>query len=200
MGEIHATLGPVFGGKSKALQHKYRSMCLANPTKTICLIPAIDTRYSSGELNVSHDGTRISAKRVSNLTEDPPGLEQAEYIFVDEAQFIPGFAQFCLRQLDKGKKVYFSALNADYLGRPWPEVQALVPALVTSCTILSGVCVACHGPAYYSRRLDATNDALIDIGSDDKYVVTCRAHWKPEFCITAEMLESRARVLLQLSV
>lgn len=199
---IEVILAPMFSGKTAELQNRFRKTFQKHPDSTICFIPSIDTRYSRNALSVSHDGSRIYARRISSLESDPEGIEDIEYFFIDEGQFIAGLADFCIRMKRAGKHVCVAGLNSTYKGEAWPEIAKLVPVHVTHYTALKAVCVVCRKEANYSRRLndDGDDSTLVDVGGGEKYVATCLEHFDNTVVITPKMIQKQNDVLDKLRV
>jgi thymidine kinase len=199
---ITLIVGCMFAGKSTKLHKRYKKTYLKYPDKTICLVPSIDTRYTKTPLSVSHDGSQIYAKHVTSLETDPTGIENAQYIFIDEGQFLKGLSDFCIRQKRAGKDVTIAALNSDCLGNAWPEIDALVPVHVSSYIALTAVCVVCRKDAFYSRKLKSSAGVkdIIDVGGSEKYVPVCLQHFEDTEPIPASVLEKHKNDLNKLIV
>ena len=203
MGSIEILLGPMMAGKTTELQKRYCRRFLANPSSTVCLIPRIDTRYTRKSLSVSHDGKKVYATRVDSLEMDPPIVEHAQYIFVDEGQFIRGLAAFCLRQKKQGKHVCVAALSSDFRGNAWDEVSRLVPVHVSKIHTYTGVCLVCKQDAFYTRKIGGemqVDGSAVDVGGSEKYVTVCHRHFGNDTPITQDMLEERADTLYRLRI
>lgn len=198
--------GPMFANKSTRLHELYRQTRVRDNEATICLTPAIDTRYGERELSASHDGSRIYAHHVENLESDPLILSSStsiRNIFIDEGQFLVGLAAFCVRQRNQGRHVWVAALNSDSQGQAWPEIQKLVPAHVDEYISMKGVCIVCKQDAFCSRKISnggTDADGVIDVGGDDKYVCTCWKHFGKQTVITEEMLKERQSVIYKLKL
>ena len=67
-----------------------------------------------------------------------------------------------------------SGLDSDFRRQPFEEITQLV-AKAERITKLQAVCFCCYELASYSRRIDASNTTVEDIGGSDKYVACCRA-------------------------
>jgi len=185
---INIIVGCMFGGKSTELHKRFRTTFQKHPSCTVCFVPSIDNRYSKNALSVSHDGSRIYASHIDSLTLDPVGIENATNIFIDEGQFLEGLADFCIRQKLAGKHITVAALSSDFMGKAWPEIQALVPVHVSNYTALTAVCVVCRQDAFYSRKLVASS-TLVDVGGSDKYVAVCLKHFKDTTPIPTKTLD-----------
>jgi thymidine kinase len=86
---------------------------------------------------------------------------------------MPRLREFCIAMAARGKMVIVAALDADYKQQPFAEICLLV-AQAEHVEKLSSICFACHGNAYFSRRINAESTTLQLIGGADKYVASCR--------------------------
>lgn len=192
-GSIEVIVGPMFSSKSTQLMETARR-CVIMGMRICFIIPARDDRYvpKAIAMNKSHDGICMQAVRVETLAQDPDEVAAADAVFVDEGHFFPGLGDFCLRQKRAGKRVYVAGLTSDYNGKPWPELQALVPAHVDKITLKHAVCVLCKGDALYTRKIAGDKFELVDFGSDDKYVSTCLTHLTVPDEVPKQVLVDRA--------
>lgn len=195
-GATHLFIGPMFAGKTRVLMEEAKKAVLALQDVAFLKFEG-DTRYAipgRSDLAHSHDGTCMRAIAVSTLAEDPAELKNAHYdvVCVDEGQFLPGLADFCMRQNVKGRTVYVSALNSkgDAERSGWPEVLKLIPWCNT-VNSLQSTCTICRAPAQCSRPI-AINDSG-GIGGAERYISTCAG------CYTAPLsptiLEKRQKAI-----
>jgi len=135
---------------------------------------AKDTRYSKDDV-ASHDKVTLRAKAaVSALSAIGDEWRDYEVIAVDEGQFFADLVPFCRTASDAGKTVIVSALDGDYLRKPFGHVCELVP-LCETVTKLTAVCMMCHTrEASFTRRTVASSENVL-IGGADMYIATCRA-------------------------
>jgi thymidine kinase len=194
---VRIRVGPMFGGKTTNLQEAYGN-ALVSGKKCLFLIYDKDTRYSMRALNVSHDGRTTIAVRVQNLLQDPPELtEQVNSIFIDEAHFLKGLKEFCIRHYLQGRHIEIAALTSDFRGNPWPYVQELIPAHVTEIKMCPGVCAFCQKEAFCTRKIHMDNQ-IEDIGGDEKYLPTCHLHLNQPEEVPDEIVEKRRAIIATL--
>ena len=93
-------------------------------------------------------------------------------IGIDEAQFFPDLASFCIEMANMGKIVYVAALSGTFDRKSFPEVAKLFPQFdkIIGC---NAVCVRCHDNASTSHR-KSDNTAEVVSGGADKYEDICR--------------------------
>ena len=177
---LHLIVGPMFAGKTSAIQaivRRYRSI----HKTTLVLTAAIDTRYqANANAIVSHDLADLPAMAI-HIDGLSTVLRTNEFtaafaIVVDEAQFFTGLYEFVMTCLDHGKHVVVVGLDSDADGNPFSHVLDLV-ALADSVekkTALCGHC--CDGtPAIFTRRIGLKGDRIA-VGGAEMYEPTCRAH------------------------
>lgn len=168
-------MGCMFSGKTTEMFRQVRKHVCGGDIPLIVRF-AGDTRYSRAALASSHDAVQMEAM----CTEDPwcdddvrMAADHADVIGVDEGQFMAHLAEFCAHYASRGKHVVVAALDGTFDQRAWPEVTRLIPLADHVCK-LHAVCVVCHGTAAFTRRLDAQNTRVCDIGGADKYIACCR--------------------------
>ncbi len=180
VGSITAIVGPMFSGKTSALQELARRAALSG--NILYLIPACDTRYDAHPttpLNKSHDGTAVRAVRIQGSIQDLMPPDDASCIFIDEAQFVHGIERYVLRARDAGKHVFFACLRTDYAGSVWYNTNNLISAHATNVVIKTGVCIVCSGDAHYTRlKANSIRGAQQKelIGGDELYACACHVH------------------------
>ena len=186
-GKITLITGPMFSGKPSEL-HERAKWAMLSGASVVFLVPAVDTRAAG----MSHDAMQIhTVVAVENLHDDSVAGE-ADFVFVDEGQFLAGLSAFCVRQRAYGRTVCVAALASDSDGRAWPEISQLALAHTDEWVQRKGVCVACREPAMYSRRLDGAAASALDLGGDEKYAPVCYVHFAPAFRLTPDHLQRRA--------
>lgn len=198
MHETELILGPMFAGKTTELMNRLKKH-LVQDRKVVLFTHGDDNRYSREALASSHDGKRMQAIRVRSVSEMKIEDNEVTVVGIDEGQFFPDLAGFCLEQNQLGRLVIVAALN--HIANPsrdvWPNVVPLLGfAFVTTIT---NVCVICRAPGLCSRRLTTTVGGgggetspppVVDIGSDDKYIPTCSKCYKVE-PVPVEVLQKR---------
>jgi thymidine kinase len=142
--------------------------------------PALDVRYDSSRI-CSHDGRDWEAFCVQRADEIllVPGVEEADVVAVDEAQFLddelPHVVQFLA---DRGKRVIVAALDQDFRGEPFGPVPAVM-AVAEFVDKLQAICARCGAPASRTQRLldghpAGEHDPLIKVGGMESYEARCR--------------------------
>lgn len=114
----------------------------------------------------------------------PQNLDAAS-IFVDEGQFYGNLVDFCLSVTQKGSHVVVAALDCDYLRRPWPSVERLIP----HCSFVQHLTARCEcgSPALWSARVGGSVE-LID--REATYIPTCTPCWEKHQCIFPDFFSS----------
>ncbi len=179
-GRIELAVGAMFSGKTSWVQGKARWSIIGG-LKVIFMIPTCEDRYDKRALNVSHDGLKMEAVRVTTLVGQDTNVPiDTDVICIDEAHFMPGLAMFCCAQRELGRKVYVAGLSSDKDGKPWPEMTFLMMH-ANAIHVFEGVCLVCQQPALYSRDISGrerdTSGSVVDIGGDEKYASTCFTHF-----------------------
>ena len=171
-GCIEAICGPMFSGKSEELIRRMRRAGIGRKRVQV-FKPAIDTRYSEGEI-VTHGDVRMRSETVSSAEEIAAKVcPQTEVVGIDEANFFgQELVEVADRLADSGKQVIVAGLDTDFLGRPFPPMPDLL-AIAESITKLLAICVCCGAPANRSYRL-VESDELILVGAADCYEARCR--------------------------
>lgn len=171
-GWIEVICGPMFSGKSEELIRRLRRAMIARKRVQV-FKPAIDTRYSAGEI-VSHGDLRMKSEVVNSAAEIYDRLDwRSEVIGIDEANFMgDGLADIAQRLADSGKQVIVAGLDTDYLGRPFAPIPDLL-CLAESITKTLAICVRCGNPAKHTQRLRGSEE-LIVVGASELYEARCR--------------------------
>lgn len=191
-GSISGRCGPMFSNKSTWLQKKF-DRAIIKGKRAVIITYAHDLRYSKRPLCVSHDGIGRSAIRAQDLLKDPEGLPAVvEEIFIDEAQFFKGLAQFCSRWRSNGCKVRFAGLNSTFQGTSWPNMADLLFAVPhVRVKFCYAICIVCNKKAFCTRKIGGDLQKVEDIGGDEKYVPTCVDHFEDSFAIPKEIIDKR---------
>eukprot|EP00698_Gefionella_okellyi_P022423 TRINITY_DN7430_c0_g1_i2.p1 TRINITY_DN7430_c0_g1~~TRINITY_DN7430_c0_g1_i2.p1 ORF type:complete len:150 (+),score=31.34 TRINITY_DN7430_c0_g1_i2:263-712(+) len=100
-------------------------------------------------------------------------VDDYDCIGIDEGQFFPDIVDWAEEQANKGKAVIVAALDGTFQRKPFGSVLDLIP-LAEAVTKLTAVCINCHQPAAFSKRI-GSETAVEVIGGAEKYVSVCRA-------------------------
>lgn len=178
-GWVEVICGSMFSGKSEELMRRLRRASIAHQS-VVVVKPALDVRYDSSRI-CSHDGRDWEAFCVQRADEIllVPGVEEADVVAVDEAQFLddelPHVVQFLA---DRGKRVIVAALDQDFRGEPFGPVPAVM-AVAEFVDKLQAICARCGAPASRTQRLidgrpAGEHDPLIKVGGMESYEARCR--------------------------
>jgi len=181
MADTNASLivfcGPMMSGKtSKLLMALER---LKYQHKRVAVFkPSLDVRYSASEI-VSHLGWRHPATTVQGGADILEALAEADVapdaIAVDEAFMIPGVAGVLTWLYRTGVDVVVSTLDISATGKPFPEVEKLLP-WATHIEKCSAVCTQCGRDAFYTHKKQVSTDDEIEVGGAEMYEPRCSRH------------------------
>ncbi|MHB8869908.1 MAG: thymidine kinase [Thermoleophilia bacterium] len=178
-GWVEVICGSMFSGKSEELMRRLRRASIARQ-RVVVVKPALDVRYDASRIS-SHDGRGWEAFCVQRADEIllVPGVEEADVVAVDEAQFLddelPHVVQFLA---DRNKRVIVAALDQDFRGEPFGPVPAVM-AMAEFVDKLQAICARCGAPASRTQRLldglpAGEHDPLVMVGGTESYEARCR--------------------------
>lgn len=171
-GRLELIIGPMFAGKTTELMRRVKREIHARKTCFVIKYSK-DTRYNDEHV-ASHDRSTLKANAsVSSLADVGDRWMSFEVIAIDEGQFYPDLIDFATKAADSGKIVIISALDGDYLRKPFGSICEIVP-MCESVDKLTAVCMMCHeAPAHFTRRtVQSCQQELI--GGAEMYIATCR--------------------------
>ena len=171
--ELIVYTGPMFSAKTSRLlstleRYKYQHK------KIVVFKPAIDDRYSSGEV-VTHTGWKVPAvcvKTGADILEHLANLDENPHVVaVDEAFMIPGSAEALIWLYRSGFTVVVSSLEMSASGNPFSEIEKLLvwSTRVEKCT---AVCTVCGRDAHYTHKKQ-TGGEEIEVGGSELYEPRC---------------------------
>mmetsp|Transcript_33528 Transcript_33528/g.39041 ORF Transcript_33528/g.39041 Transcript_33528/m.39041 type:complete len:236 (-) Transcript_33528:56-763(-) len=170
-GRIDIIFGPMFSGKSTALQMKVKRHSIAQK-KCLVVNYINDRRYDESDVVATHDGQTLKALRCTKLDEILDHYKSYDVVAIDEAQFFPEIVEICEKLANEGKIVIVAALDGTFQRKPFGRVHELIP-MAESVTKLTAVCMLCAGDAAFSQRtVDCQEIELI--GGGDIYRPVCR--------------------------
>jgi len=169
-GKIEVVVGPVYSGKSFYIISKaYENSRVKSMTKELVKIlmvrPDIDGLYRDSCIFESHVGNLfLDVREHENISLQliQPGHENRLFILengfdvyiIDDCHFFKETIAFAVLELaKKGKKIYVSGLNLDFVDRPFPATSALLS--IPECSIVNRYnnCSICGGKGYRTVRL-----------------------------------------------
>ncbi len=179
-GWVEVICGSMFSGKSEELMRRLRRASIAGQTIMV-VKPALDVRYGASRIR-SHDGRGWDAHCVHRADEILllPGVEHADVIAVDEAQFLDDDLPHVVAFLaDRGKRVIVAALDQDFRGEPFGSIPQVM-ATAEFVDKLQAICARCGAPASRTQRLidglpAGEHDPLIKVGGTESYEARCRS-------------------------
>lgn len=190
MAKLYFYYSSMNAGKSTALlqsSYNYRERGM----HTVILAPELDDRYGVGRVT-SRIGLEADALTFRS-GDDLYATVAAEYerqtlhcVLIDEAQFLTRQQVFELSEVTDRLNVPVLAygLRTDFQGEPFEGSKYLL-AWADNLKEIKAIC-HCGSKATMVLRLDAggrtvTEGSQVEIGGNDRYVSTCRRHFKERF-------------------
>lgn len=175
MGSISLFMGPMFSGKTTELMRCIRMATLAEQ-KCCILKYSKDVRYTSDNVISNHDAyMQPETDQVKIIVTDnlsAVNVDEFDVIGIDEGQFYPDL-YVCDSWAIRGKKVYVSALDGDFMRKPFEPITKLIP-LCEMVTKLTGVCMDCKkNPSVFTKRTVKSLEVVL-IGGSESYHAVCR--------------------------
>ena len=176
--------GPMFSGKTTKLIELYNvSVSNYGQEKCIAFNYKLDTRYGMN-LIITHDGKKIDCISIIDIDDfitneiTRPLILNAQYIFINEAQFFTNIDKLVLHLHNELKKdVILCGIDLDYKREQFGSMMNLVSS-ATKVYALKGVCKLCKGASEFSHRTVA-NSLQILIGYS-QYIPLCENCYKRE--------------------
>jgi len=175
---LDIVLGPMFSGKSSyATSFVRRQKAIGK--KVIVIKPNIDSRYSPGDVMVTHDReqTPCMVWDVSRLLAPSLEITNNDCIVIEEAQFFRGLRNFVIYMLKSyGRHVLLVGLDGDARQESFGDILSCIP-FATNVTKLHAYCMLCKDGtlAPFTKRND-NSGPQIDVGGSDKYLPVCLKH------------------------
>lgn len=175
-GNFELITGPMFSGKTSALIQKFQEAEKQN-IKAKCFKPVVDNRYAIDKI-VSHDGNKIEAAVIENVSDLLKIASEYKLVFIDEIQFLDPTITKIIEDLKKKSiDVVASGLEYDYMGNYFGEMKQLV-SQANSISRLTGTCMVCNAIGTHTFRKDKQNFDTVLVGSHDLYEIRCEACYK----------------------
>lgn len=170
-GRIEVVCGSMFSGKTEELIRRMRRAMFARQ-KVEIFKPAIDTRYSDGDV-VSHDRHAVKSTPIDSSAQILLLASDTDVVGIDEAQFFDdGLPDVCNQLANRGVRVIVAGLDMDYRGIPFGPIPALC-AIADEVTKVHAICVRCGALAYVSHRI-VDSDRRVLLGETQEYEPLCR--------------------------
>ena len=174
-GRIEVICGSMFSGKTEELIRRLRRAQFARQRVEI-FKPAIDTRYSEGEV-VSHDSHAIASTPIDSSASILLFTSEIDVVGIDEAQFFDkGLPDVCNQLADNGVRVIVAGLDMDFRGEPFGPMPALC-AIADEVSKVHAICVKCGELASFSHRT-VKNEKQVLLGETAEYEPLCRTCYR----------------------
>ena len=177
-GRLELIIGNMFSGKSSELIRRINRERSINK-KILIINYSGDNRYSRDSIS-THDLTKLKCLKLEKLLDLPEqNIQQYDSFFIDEAQFFGDLYSFCNIAVEKyNKHVVVSGLDGDSNRKPFGDIIKLIP-ICDTVDKLTAYCNKCNNGtlAPFSKKFSKTNESVIDIGGNDKYIPVCRYHY-----------------------
>lgn len=155
-GRIEVICGSMFSGKTEELIRRMKRAKFARQRVEI-FKPAIDTRYSEGDV-VSHDSNTISSTPIDSSASILLFTSEIDVVGIDEAQFFDsGLIDVCNQLANNGVRVIIAGLDMDFKGIPFGPMPALC-AIADEVSKVHAICVKCGQLASFSHRTVKTTN------------------------------------------
>jgi thymidine kinase len=177
---LELILGPMFAGKSSAiLQIVNRHKSIGR--STLLISHSIDSRYSSENYIVNHDGSKIQCYKTNMLSLMNKELVDTKLVIIEEAQFFNHLYDFVLDLVEnQGKDVIVVGLDGDADRKPFGQILELVP-LCDKVTKLKAFCKICgDGTDALFTFCKKKKEEQVCVGGEDLYMPLCRRHYLTE--------------------
>ncbi len=187
MAKVYFYYSAMNAGKSTVLlqsSHNYRERGM----RTLLFTPAIDTRHGTGRIR-SRIGLEADAFPLAAAEDllvrvrDQHARAPVACVLVDEAQFLTPDQVWQVSDIADGLDipVLCYGLRTDFQGKLFPGSAALL-GIADDLTELKTIC-HCGRKATMNLRVDGQGrgvreGAQVEIGGNDRYVATCRRHFK----------------------
>ena len=170
-GRIEVICGSMFSGKTEELIRRMKRAKFARQRVEI-FKPAIDTRYSEGDV-VSHDSNTISSTPIDSSASILLFTSEIDVVGIDEAQFFDsGLIDVCNQLANNGVRVIIAGLDMDFKGIPFGPMPALC-AIADEVSKVHAICVKCGQLASFSN-LTLKNYKVVVLGETAEYEPLCR--------------------------
>ena len=170
---ITVIIGCMFSSKTTTLLTYERKFHILK--KKVCIIKhSFDTRYTSEEKVISHDGTSCIYGTVyicSNLISLIDTVSEYDCILIDEGQFFYDLKEFCVK-FGLTKQIVISGLLGDYKLESFKPISDILP-MSDKVIHLTALCSMCGDDAPFTSRIVNNSNQML-IGTSDCYEPRCR--------------------------
>lgn len=175
---LEIVVGPMFSGKSTyALSYIRRQLAIKK--NVVVIKPAIDTRYSSESVLVTHDRETSPCIMwdVNDNLFPTQSMQDADVIVFEEAQFFKGLESIVVYILQSmHKSILVVGLDGDAKQCLFGEILRLIP-FANKVTKLCALCSRCGDGTEAPFTIKHSQLVQqVDVGGTDKYEAVCLKH------------------------
>ena len=176
---LHIIMGPMFSGKSTELIRLIREFKFIEKNILVIKHCSDDCRYAESMI-CTHDQQKENCLSLGELEtiENSKVYQEAEIVFIEEAQFFNGLSEFIKKGMEEKKKSFIIAgLDGDFKREPFGEILSLIP-YSNKVTKLNALCKFCKNgtEAPFTKRLSKSTKQHL-VGGEEEYASVCRYHY-----------------------
>jgi len=128
----------------------------------------------TGNLALAHDMISVydndfSKHKELSIIKD--SIENANSIYINEAQFFLDLYEFVLEQLNLKKHIYIYGLDGDFEQKKMGSILDLIPYCDSVCKLKS-ICNKCKSNAIFSKRITESKEQYLP--DENAYIPLCR--------------------------
>ena len=178
-GSLLLILGCMFSGKSTELIRLIREFKFIEKNILVIKHCSDDCRYAESKI-CTHDQQKENCLSLGELEtiENNQVYQEAEIVFIEEAQFFNGLSEFIKKGMEEKKKSFIIAgLDGDFKREPFGEILSLIP-YSNKVTKLNALCKFCKNgtEAPFTKRLSRSTKQHL-VGGEEEYASVCRFHY-----------------------
>ena len=170
---ITLVLGCMFSSKTSTLLTHERKFSILK-YKTCYIKHSIDTRYTTDDKIINHDG--ITCLNSDVLVTDvlmklKDKIQYYDCVLIDEGQFFSDLKEFC-EMFGNDKKIIIAGLSNDYKREPFQPIIDIL-SICDKILHLTALCSKCGDDAPFTARIVESNNQTL-VGSIESYEPRCR--------------------------
>ena len=167
-------IGSMFSYKTTELIRRC-NMYIRSGKRVLRIKPNMDNRYSIKSEIISHDGLSIECIMTDKLLDLNLNYNEYDMIAIDEGHLFPDTYNFIKTLSELNIIIMITGLTMTFKKDVFFDDMLKIVAMSNEINLLKGICNICKNfDAIYSHKLNSSNQSIIDVGSDDKYIPLCR--------------------------
>jgi thymidine kinase len=167
---LELCIGPMFAGKTTYLLNLIAYFNSTNQSFTV-IKPILDSRYNNDKIT-SHNNLSYSCIALNKLNEITEDILQS-IIIIDEGQFFPDLVEIIKYWLTQNRRIFISGLNGEFNMNPLGDIINLIP-IADNIIYKRSLCKCGYHASFSSLKNNIKHKSNVVIGSNDKYMPTCR--------------------------